>query len=33
MANISSLYLFAKEANAVETVKGFKFQELLTLEI
>ncbi|PHK13619.1 hypothetical protein VF12_41285, partial [Nostoc linckia z15] len=32
MAHISSLYLFAKETDAVETVKGFKFQELKTLE-
>lgn len=33
MAHISTLYLFAKETDAVETVKGFKFQELTTLEI
>lgn len=33
MAHISNLYLFAKKTDAVETVKGFKFQELTTLEI
>ena len=33
MSHISSLYLFAKETDAVEAVKGFKFQELTTLEI
>lgn len=33
MTHISALYLFAKETDAIETVKGFKFQELTTLEI
>ncbi|RTY77470.1 hypothetical protein EKL97_15405 [Flavobacterium sp. LS1P28] len=32
MSHISSLYLFAKETDSVETVRGFKFQELKTLE-
>lgn len=32
MTHISSLYIFAKETDAVETVRGFKFQELKTLE-
>ncbi|WP_433763703.1 hypothetical protein [Flavobacterium ginsenosidimutans] len=32
MSHISSLYLFSKETDAVETVRGFKFQELKTLE-
>jgi hypothetical protein len=33
MTHFSSLYLFAKETDAIETVKGFKFQELTTLEV
>lgn len=32
MSHISSLYIFAKETDAIETVRGFKFQELKTLE-
>ena len=30
--NISKLYLFSKDTDAVETARGFKFQELKTLE-
>lgn len=32
MGHISALYIFAKETDAVETARGFKFQELKTLE-
>lgn len=31
--NVSKLYLFAKDTDAPEVSKGFKFQELITLEV
>ncbi len=33
MSQISKLFLFSKDTDASETIRGFKYQELKTLEI